>query len=139
MFAFLVNSLLPKINKQDYLHDTGRFKGSAALVKNMCVAARAQGHHPDPLPMWARTQHASHPTPLAKLAKRLFLVCVNSASCEQLFSMFGIILSRLRSQLQPQVMTDLAELHLHQEKLPIYLIMKTACGRRSQRNWQSAD
>ena len=22
---------------QDYLHDTGRFKGSAALVKNMCV------------------------------------------------------------------------------------------------------
>lgn len=98
---------------QDYLHDTGRFKGSAALVKNMCAAARAQGRHPDPLPMWAGTQHASRPTPLAKLAKRLFSVCVNSASCERLFSMFGVTLSRLRSRLRPQAMTDLAELRLH--------------------------
>ena len=98
---------------QDYLHDTGRFKGSAALVKNMCAAARAQGHHPDPLPMWAGTQHASRSTPLAKLARRLFSVCVNSASCERLFSMFGITLSRLRSRLRPQAMTDLAELRLH--------------------------
>jgi hypothetical protein len=98
---------------QDYLHDTGRFRGSAALVKNMCASARAQGQHPDPLPMWAGTQHASRPTPLAKLARRLFSVCVNSASCERLFSMFGITLSRLRSRLRPQAMTDLAELRLH--------------------------
>ena len=63
--------------------------------------------------MWAGTQHASHPTPLAKLARCLFSVCVNSTSCEQLFSMFGITLSRLQSRLQPQVMTDLAEIHLH--------------------------
>ncbi|KAF8222834.1 protein serine/threonine phosphatase 2C [Tricholoma matsutake] len=67
----------------------------SALVKNMCIAARAQGRHPDPLPMWAGTQHASRPTPLAKLAKRLFSVCVNSTSCERLFSMFGVTLLHL--------------------------------------------
>ena len=52
---------------QDYLHDTGHFKGLAVLVKDMCAAAQAQGHHLDPLPMWARTQHASCPTLLHHL------------------------------------------------------------------------
>jgi len=28
---------------QDYLHDTGCFRGLAALVKNMCASAQAQG------------------------------------------------------------------------------------------------
>lgn len=52
-------------------------------------------------------------TPLQSLAKRLLSVCANSASCERLFSMFGLILTRLRSRLRPRALTDLAELRMH--------------------------
>ena len=48
--------------------------------------------------MWAGVI-TSEPTPLQKLAKHLFAICVaNSASCERLFSLFGIILTRRRSR-----------------------------------------
>ena len=43
--------------------------------------------------MWAGII-AGEPTPLQKLAKRLLAVCANSASCERLFSLFGIILTK---------------------------------------------
>ena len=50
---------------------------------------------------------------LQKLAKRLFAICANSASCERLFSLFGIILMRRRSRVQSKAMTGLAELRMH--------------------------
>jgi hypothetical protein len=50
------------------------------------------------------------PTPLQKLAKLFFAVCANSASCERLFSLLGII---RRSQLRSKAMTELAELLMH--------------------------
>jgi len=37
--------------------------------------------------------------PLQMLAQRIFSICANSASCERLFSLFGLILSKLRSRL----------------------------------------
>ena len=52
-------------------------------------------------------------TPLCKLARRLLSICANSASCKRLFSMFGLILTRLRSPLRTKAMADLAELRLH--------------------------
>ncbi|KAG0695575.1 hypothetical protein DFH29DRAFT_814040, partial [Suillus ampliporus] len=39
--------------------------------------------------------------------------CTNSASCERLFSLFGMILTNLRSRLRLAKMLDLAELSLH--------------------------
>ncbi|KAJ8595559.1 hypothetical protein M405DRAFT_857247 [Rhizopogon salebrosus TDB-379] len=47
------------------------------------------------------------------LAQRIFSVCANSASCERLFSLFGLILTKLRSPLALEKMLDLAELRLH--------------------------
>jgi hypothetical protein len=50
---------------------------------------------------------------LQKISRHLFSICANSASCERLFSMFGITLTRLRSRLRPQAMINLAELQMH--------------------------
>jgi len=51
-------------------------------------------------------------SPLQMLAQRIFSICANSA-CERLFSLFGLILSKLRSRLALEKMLDLAELRLH--------------------------
>lgn len=55
----------------------------------------------------------AEPTPFQKLARRILSICANSASCERLFSMFGIILTRLRSRLRAEALTNLAELRMH--------------------------
>lgn len=53
------------------------------------------------------------PSPLQRLARRILSVCCNSASCERLFSMYGMILTKRRSRLRSDKMTDQAELRLH--------------------------
>jgi hypothetical protein len=56
----------------------------------------------------------SQPPPaLIRLAKHLLSICLNSASCERLFSSFGLILSKLRSKLKNERLLALAELKLH--------------------------
>jgi len=52
-------------------------------------------------------------SPLQKLACRIFAICANSASVERLFSLFGHILTKLRSRLRTEAMVQLAELKLH--------------------------
>jgi hypothetical protein len=52
-------------------------------------------------------------SPLQKIAHHLLSVTANSASCEHLFSAFGLVLTQLRSHLSVQNMTNLAELQLH--------------------------
>lgn len=52
-------------------------------------------------------------SPLQKLARRILLVCANSALCERLFSMFGLTLTCHRSWLQTTALTNLAELRMH--------------------------
>ncbi|KAF8488358.1 hypothetical protein F5888DRAFT_1623130, partial [Russula emetica] len=52
-------------------------------------------------------------TPLQTLACRIFTICANSASVERLFSLFGQILTKLRSRLRNEAMVMLAELKLH--------------------------
>ncbi|OAX33372.1 hypothetical protein K503DRAFT_775672, partial [Rhizopogon vinicolor AM-OR11-026] len=52
-------------------------------------------------------------SPLQMLAQHIFSICANSASCERLFSLFGLILSKLRSHLALQKMLNLTELRLH--------------------------
>jgi len=52
-------------------------------------------------------------TPLQTLACRVLTICANSASVERLFSLFGQILSKLRSRLRNEAMVMLAEVKLH--------------------------
>ena len=51
--------------------------------------------------------------PLQTLACRILTICANSASVERLFSIFGQILTKLRSRLRNEAMVMLAELKLH--------------------------
>jgi hypothetical protein len=51
--------------------------------------------------------------PVLKLARHLFSVSTNSASCERLCSAFGNILTKLRNRLGMGLMTSIAELGLH--------------------------
>ncbi|KAI5994290.1 hypothetical protein EDC04DRAFT_2586339, partial [Pisolithus marmoratus] len=68
----------------------------------------------DPLAMYEGMQYGGgEKTPLQRIAFRLFAICANSVSCECLFSMFGLTLTRLCSRLCSEAMTSLAELQLH--------------------------
>jgi hypothetical protein len=51
--------------------------------------------------------------PVIVLARRLLSICPNSASCERLFSHFGLILTKLRTKLSSKKLIDLAEMKLH--------------------------
>ena len=73
-----------------------------------------QHARPDPLKMYEGIQFQdTEPTPLQKFARRIFSICANSASCERLFSLFGTILTKLRSRLSLKSLMDLTELRLH--------------------------
>lgn len=51
--------------------------------------------------------------PLVKLAIRILSICPNSASCERLFSSFGLIMTKLRSRMSDRSLLGLAELKMH--------------------------
>lgn len=51
--------------------------------------------------------------PLWRLAMHIFSICPNPASCERLFSSFGLILTKLRSRLGQSTRVDLAEVKMH--------------------------
>jgi hypothetical protein len=70
-------------------------------------------------------------TPLCQLARRILSICANSASCERLFSMFGLILTRLRSRLWGKAMTDLAELRLHLRDEHVQSVIAKTCLKRN--------
>ncbi len=58
------------------------------------------------------TNPANHP-PLVALAFHIFSICPNSASCERLFSSFGNILTKSRTRLHTDTLSNLAELKMH--------------------------
>lgn len=73
-----------------------------------------QGHSIDPIECYnGLGQAGQEKSPLQKLACRIFAICANSASVERLFSLFGNILTKLRSRLGTEAMVQLAELKLH--------------------------
>ena len=51
--------------------------------------------------------------PLIRLARHIFSVAANSASCEQLFSAFGNTLTKLRNRLSTNTMTALTDLKMY--------------------------
>ena len=56
---------------------------------------------------------ALQPTPFYRLANRLLLISANSATCEQLFSVFGTTLTKLRNRMGTSTLSSLAELKMH--------------------------
>lgn len=75
-----------------------------------------QGHPVDPIECYDGLRIPGQPrTPLQTLACRTLTICANSASVERLFSLFGQILTKLRSRLRndSEAMVMLAELKLH--------------------------
>ncbi|KAG1718622.1 hypothetical protein EDB19DRAFT_1619287, partial [Suillus lakei] len=52
-------------------------------------------------------------SPLQMIVQCIFAICANSASCEQLFSLFSTILTKLQSCLGLAKMLNLAECRLH--------------------------
>ncbi|KAH8983691.1 hypothetical protein EDB86DRAFT_2774868, partial [Lactarius hatsudake] len=68
------------------------------------------GTSPNPLNVYADIIISGEPlTPLIQLATHILLICPNSASCEHLFSTFGLILTKLRTCLSNQHVVNLAE------------------------------
>ncbi|KAG1720850.1 ribonuclease H-like domain-containing protein [Suillus lakei] len=98
----------------DYLQDRGDYKCFSEWAEGEQNAAETQRERPDPLRMYKGIRFPDKPlSPLQMLAQRIFSICANSASCEWLFSLFGLILTKLRSRLALEKMLDLAELRLH--------------------------
>lgn len=59
-------------------------------------------------------QHPGKPVPaFIQLAKHILSVSANSASCERLFSLFGIILTKLRNRLGTDNLLKIAEFKMH--------------------------
>ncbi|KAG1726294.1 ribonuclease H-like domain-containing protein [Suillus lakei] len=99
----------------DYLQDRGDYECFSEWAEGERNAAETQQRErPDPLRMYEGIRFPDKPlSPLQMLAQRIFSICANSASCKRLFSLFGLILTKLRSRLALEKMLDLAELRLH--------------------------
>ncbi|KAF8989582.1 hypothetical protein BDQ17DRAFT_1169802, partial [Cyathus striatus] len=88
----------------DYLHSRGVYSVLTGYIDSL------QEVSSDPLHMYDGVYLES---PLQRITWQLLSICSNSASCEHLFSMFGITLTHLRSRLSTNVMVNLAELQMH--------------------------
>ena len=70
--------------------------------------------HPDPLVLLEEFEHpGSTRTSFFRLADRLLSIVANSATCERLFSVFGMTLTKLRNRLGTSTLSSLAELKMH--------------------------
>lgn len=54
-----------------------------------------------------------NPSSLLSLALHILSICPNSASCEHLFSQFGLILTKIWSHLKKKTLVDLAQYKMH--------------------------
>lgn len=69
---------------------------------------------PDPLTILQQFIIPACPlSPFYLLASRLLSICVNSATCERLFSTFGTTLTKLRNRMGTSTLASLAELKMH--------------------------
>ncbi|KAF9219566.1 hypothetical protein BS17DRAFT_855354 [Gyrodon lividus] len=98
---------------EGYLTSSGDF-AYMNMYKNSFLAHSEATHTPvDALDIWSASLHPStEPRPLHKIARCLLSICPNSASCKQLFSVFGGILTKWHNQLSMENLTHLAELKL---------------------------
>jgi hypothetical protein len=98
----------------EYLNNCGEFSELPVAAANIKMMAEWNQTSLDPLCLYNNISIAGDtPTLLVRLACRLLAICPNSASCERLFSTFGLILTKFRNCLGTQNLLDLAELKMH--------------------------
>ncbi|KAF8498475.1 ribonuclease H-like domain-containing protein [Russula emetica] len=98
---------------KDYFKESGQYEDLKIWIPAW-QRATEPGQTLDPIECYDGLKIAGQPrTPLQTLACRIFTICANSASVERLFSLFGQILTKLRSRLRNEAMVMLAELKLH--------------------------
>ncbi len=69
---------------------------------------------PDPVEVYHDISiPGTQPSPLIRLALHILSICPNSASCERLFSTFGLIMTKLRTRISTKNLVNLAEFKLH--------------------------
>ncbi|KAF5319230.1 hypothetical protein D9619_008286 [Psilocybe cf. subviscida] len=97
-------------------------KGVYGFVKSVCETRRkdalANNTSPDPFQVYhdigsLNVDRRESLSPLVRLAQRILSICANSASCERLFSSFGLILTKLRTRLSIDNLVNLAELKMY--------------------------
>ncbi|KAJ2977735.1 hypothetical protein NUW54_g11382 [Trametes sanguinea] len=99
-----------------YLRESGEFSGLSITREAMMNAAREKNESPDPVRVWKDiiiydadlTRY-----PLHRLAIHILSICPTSANCERLFSILGLIMTKLRNRLGHETLMNLAELLLH--------------------------
>ncbi|KAF9041598.1 ribonuclease H-like domain-containing protein [Panaeolus papilionaceus] len=116
----------------DYLRGTGCFSTLDSVITAFKNRAKAKEETPSPLDLYSDiTIPNQPPCPLIKLALHLLYICPNSASCERLFSTFGLILTKLRTRLDSQRVVGLAECKLHLRDQSLSMETRKNLRRRS--------
>ncbi|KAF4622376.1 hypothetical protein D9613_009287 [Agrocybe pediades] len=99
---------------RDYLNGEGFFLNMAKSIKVFRNRAAGMNKTPDPFDVYRDiTLPKVQPSPFITLAYHILSICPNSASCERLFSLFGLILTKLRTRMSKTVLVNLAELKMH--------------------------
>ncbi|KAI9457355.1 ribonuclease H-like domain-containing protein [Lactarius psammicola] len=118
-----------------YLGSSDFYSTMPGVCQRLKASAASKAHfffnHPNPLDVYADITISGEPsTPLIRLATHVLSICPNSASCERLFSTFGLILTKLRTHLNNQHVVDLAEckMHIRDE----HLEKEVKCGLRKR-------
>ncbi|EGO29091.1 hypothetical protein SERLADRAFT_433098 [Serpula lacrymans var. lacrymans S7.9] len=95
-----------------YLSNQDRYGKLPDHIRRETALAASENKSVNPMSIYIAMTNLVNPlpTPLERLARHQLTVSANSASCERLFSAFGLILTRLRSRMSIKSMTDLAEL-----------------------------
>ncbi|EGO26656.1 hypothetical protein SERLADRAFT_436463 [Serpula lacrymans var. lacrymans S7.9] len=116
-----------------YLSNQDRYGKLPDHIRRETALAASENKSVDPMSIYIAMTNLVNPlpTPLERLARHLLTVSANSASCERLFSAFGLILTRLCSRMSIKLMTDLAELQLHLRDEHVHLgILKKKLRKR---------
>ncbi|KAJ3497528.1 hypothetical protein NLJ89_g10338 [Agrocybe chaxingu] len=97
-----------------YFDGTPPFKLLQGTCERLSTKAKKKHESPDPIQVYQEINIPDVPPgPLTQLALHLLSICPNSASCERLFSHFGLILTKLRTRLTKKTLVNLAEYKLH--------------------------
>jgi hAT family C-terminal dimerisation region len=87
------------------------FTSSTSIYAQLIVF---QGEHLDPISIYIDFSFSGQPpTPFIRLARWILSICMNSATCERLWSVFGNTLTKLRNRLGIETLTSLSELKMH--------------------------
>ncbi|KAI6038753.1 hypothetical protein EDC04DRAFT_2603676 [Pisolithus marmoratus] len=111
--SIIVSAIMDSLEKH-WSKSSGDYEGMETWVQATIQMSVTNHQCPDPIQMYESVTFPDQdPSPLQKLAHHIFSICANSASCECLFSRFGLILTHLHSQLGLKNLLNLAELSLH--------------------------